>query len=293
MATVRFWFDFASTYSYLAAMRLEAQARSWEVPVAWQPFLLGPIFEKQGWDDSPFNLNPARGRYMWRDLERQAAVWALPFRKPSQFPRNSVLAARVGCAALEEPWLPAYARAVFRANFEEDLDIADPAVVADALRAAGQDPEAAMAAAGAPAHKGKLRQATETAWSLGIFGAPTFEVDGELFWGNDRMEQAFAWYGRLPVACDLLSLDDTERVRRAELAARLREVAREPHTLSNGLAMTVPGMAMPRALVEELMALERRCCPFLTFAAQPSGEDVVLEITGGADAQSFLRAQFG
>jgi len=293
VAVVRFWFDFASTYSYLAAMRLAAQARAWEVPVAWQPFLLGPIFAKQGWDDSPFNLNPARGRYMWRDVERQAAACALPFRKPSQFPRNSVLAARVGCAALDADWLPAYARAVFRANFEQDRDIADPAVVADALRDAGQDPESAMAAAASPEHKGKLREATEAAWALGIFGAPSFEVGGELFWGNDRMEQAFGWYGRLPVACDLLSLDAAQRARRAELADRLRGVARQVLALSNGLAITVPGTAMPRALVEELMTLERRCCPFLTFEAQPSGEDVVLTIVGGADAQAFLRAQFG
>jgi hypothetical protein len=230
---------------------------------------------------------------MWRDVERQAAACAQPFRKPSRFPRNSVLAARVGCAALEEPWLPAYARAVFRANFEEDRDIADPAVVAEALRAAGQDPQTAMAAVGAPEHKGKLREATETAWSLGMFGAPTFEVGGELFWGNDRMEQAFAWCGRIQVACDLRALDGDERMRRAELADRLREVARDPQVLGNGLALTVPGLAMPRAQVEELMALERRCCPFLTFAAQTAGDDVVLEITGGADAQAFLRAQWG
>jgi len=293
MATVRFWFEFASTYSYLAAMRLEAQARAWEVPVVWQPFLLGPIFAKQGWDDSPFNLNPVRGRYMWRDVERQAAVCALPFRKPSQFPRNSVLAARVGCAALGADWLPAYARAIFRANFEEDRDIADPAVVAEALRAAGQDPQAAMATAAAPEHKGKLREATDTAWALGIFGAPFFEVGGELFWGNDHMEQAFAWYGRQAVACDLSALDVPERARRAELAERLREVARDARTLSNGLTITIPGTAMPRPLVEELMGLERRCCPFLTFETQPRGEDVVLQITGGADAQEFLRAQFG
>jgi 2-hydroxychromene-2-carboxylate isomerase len=260
--------------------------------VAWQPFLLGPIFAKQGWDDSPFNLNPARGRYMWRDVERQAAACALPFRKPSQFPRNSVLAARVGCAALDADWLPDYARAVFRANFEQDRDIADPAVVADALREAGQDAEAAMAAAASPEHKGKLREATEAAWALGIFGAPSFEVGGELFWGNDRMEQAFGWYGRLPVACDLLSLDAAQRARRAELADRLRDAVREVRELPRGIALIVSGAAVPPAHVEELMALERRCCPFLTFAAQRSGDDVVLQITGGPEAQAFVRAQF-
>jgi 2-hydroxychromene-2-carboxylate isomerase len=290
---VRFWFDFASTYSYLAAMRLEAQARAWEVPVVWQPFLLGPIFEKQGWNDSPFNLNPARGRYMWRDVQRQAESCALPFRKPSAFPRNSVLAARVACVGLGADWLPVFSLAIFRANFEEDRDIADRQVVAAALHAAGQDPEAVLAAATAPEHKGKLREATDRAWALGIFGAPTFEVAGELFWGNDRLEQAFAWYGRLPVACDLSALQPAERARRADLAGRLRAGATETRTLPDGLAVRVREQVMPLAEVEELMGYERRCCPFLRFAARASGGEVVLEITGGAEAQAFLAAEFG
>ena len=192
-ARVRFWFDFASTYSYLAAMRMEALAARAGVQVDWTAFLLGPIFRNQGWDDSPFNLNPARGRYMWRDLERQCARHGIPFRRPSVFPRNSVLAARVACAAEGRPWLAEYARAVFRANFEEDRDISIHDEVARALAAAGQEPDEALAGVAAPEQRGALRRRTERAWEMGIFGAPTLEVDGEIFWGNERIEDAFAW----------------------------------------------------------------------------------------------------
>jgi 2-hydroxychromene-2-carboxylate isomerase len=92
-APLEFWFEFASTYSYPAAMRVEAAARAAGVPLAWRPFLVGPIFRAQGWNDSPFNIYPAKGRYMWRDLERICAQLGLPLRRPSAFPRNGLLAA--------------------------------------------------------------------------------------------------------------------------------------------------------------------------------------------------------
>ena len=90
-----FWFDFASTYSYPAAMRIRPLAREAGVTVRFGPFLLGPIFKAQGWDTSPFNLYPAKGRHMWRDLERLCADLSLPFRRPAPFPQNSLHAARV------------------------------------------------------------------------------------------------------------------------------------------------------------------------------------------------------
>ena len=93
--TLEFWYEFASTYSYLASARVDAVATAAGVQVEWRPFLLGPIFKEQGWNDSPFNLYPAKGRYMWRDMERLAAGYELPFRKPSVFPRNGLAAARV------------------------------------------------------------------------------------------------------------------------------------------------------------------------------------------------------
>lgn len=194
MAPVQFWFDFASTYSYVAALRIEALAGSGGVPFEWRPFLLGPIFQRQGWSDSPFNLYPARGRYMWRDIERQCRRHGLPFRRPTVFPRNSVLAARVACAGSGRSWLPGFIRGVFRANFAEDRDISDAAVVGGILRSLGEDGDGVIALATSPGHKDRLRRETETAWEQGIFGAPTCVVDGELFWGNDRLEEALDWH---------------------------------------------------------------------------------------------------
>jgi 2-hydroxychromene-2-carboxylate isomerase len=139
-ANLGFWFEFGSTYSYLSAARIEGLAAAAGVPVVWEPFLLGPIFAEQGWNDSPFNVYPAKGRYMWRDMERLAAAYRIPFVKPSRFPRNGLLAARVACLAqaASEPWLPGFVRAVFRANFAEDREIGDTAEVRSILDSLGQ-----------------------------------------------------------------------------------------------------------------------------------------------------------
>ena len=191
---VELWFDFGSTYSYLAAMRIEDAAAAAGAPVLWKPFLLGPIFtEQQGIKDSPFNVHPVRGRYMWRDLERLCDRYGLPWRRPSAFPRNGITAARVALAAGRQPWVPAFVRGVFRANFAEDREISDPAVLGAILASLGQDPAALLAAAAAPEAKEALRRQTAEAARLGIFGAPNFVVGGELFFGHDRMDDALAW----------------------------------------------------------------------------------------------------
>jgi len=139
--SLEFWFEFGSTYSYPAALRIESVARERRVDVVWRPFLLGPIFAAQGWDDSPFNLYPAKGRYMWRDCERICAAAGLPWKRPSVFPRNGLLAARVACRFDAAAWMPEFARRVYTANFALDRDISDPAVVAESVAAAGGDPE--------------------------------------------------------------------------------------------------------------------------------------------------------
>lgn len=197
MEPVQLWFEFASTYSYVAVMRIEPLAAGRGIPLVWRPFLLGALFNRQGWNDSPFNLFPARGHYMWRDIERQCAKHGIPFRKPSHFPRNSLLAARVACVASGEPWMRDFVRAAFRANFAEDRDISDRAVLSDALSSAGVARgrgDEILAAAVAPENKERLRRETDLAWESGVFGAPTLIVDGEVFWGNDRVEEAFDWY---------------------------------------------------------------------------------------------------
>src|SRR5208282_104845 len=94
MAAAEFWYEFASTYSYPAAMRVASLAEERGVALAWRPFLLGPIFAAHGWRDSPFNIYPAKGRYMWRDIERVCGALALPVKRPDPFPQNSLLAAR-------------------------------------------------------------------------------------------------------------------------------------------------------------------------------------------------------
>jgi len=197
MPHLDFWFDFASTYSYVAAGRVGELASRAGVQAAWKPFLLGPIFtEQQGIKDSPFNVYPVRGRYMWRDVERLCEKYGLPWRRPSAFPRNGLLAARVGCAAAGEPWVPGFFRAVFRANFAEDRDIADPAVMKALLESAGQDAAALVARASSPEAKQALRDRTAEAARLGLFGAPSFVVAGELFFGQDRLDDAIAWATR-------------------------------------------------------------------------------------------------
>jgi 2-hydroxychromene-2-carboxylate isomerase len=190
---VEFWFEFASTYSYLSVMRIEKAAAAADVEVRWRPFLLGPVFLALGWNDSPFNIYPPKGRYMWRDLERLAAKEGLPFRRPSRFPRNGLLAARVALVGAQEGWVAPFARAVMTANFAEDREIADETVIADILNALGQPAAGVIARAQEGANKLALRAQTERAAELGLFGAPSFRVGDELFWGNDRLEDALAW----------------------------------------------------------------------------------------------------
>lgn len=195
--TVDFWYEFASTYSYLAAMRVAPAAAAAGVMVRWRPFLLGPIFKGQGMETSPFNLFPRKGAYMWRDMERLAADLGLPFRRPDVFPQSGVLAARVALVGLEDGWGEDFTRAVYRAEYGEGRPIGDQAVIADILAALGRDPAAVLGRAQSEAVKVTLRAETEEAERIGLFGAPTFvTADGELFWGNDRLEQALAWAGR-------------------------------------------------------------------------------------------------
>ncbi len=191
---LQFWFEFGSTYSYPAAMRIERIAAESRVPVEWKPFLLGPIFREQGWNDSPFNLYPVKGKYMWRDLERICDREGLPLKRPTDFPRNSLRAARVACLAVDAPWGPEFVRRVYHANFAEDRDISTPETIGSILEALDQDPVSMMDRAQGPENKERLRRHTDAAMGLGIFGAPTFVVGQELFWGNDRLEEAVAWY---------------------------------------------------------------------------------------------------
>ncbi|MFZ0660542.1 MAG: 2-hydroxychromene-2-carboxylate isomerase [Candidatus Binataceae bacterium] len=193
---LEFWFEYASTYSHIAAFRVEQLARAAGFEVDWKPFLLGPIFSAQGWNDSPFNIYPAKGRHMWRDMERLAAKYEIEFHRPSIFPQNGLLAARATIAAEHERWLPDFVRAVYHANFAQDRDISKRETIEEILHALGADPAAILAHALSDANKAKLREQSERAATRGIFGAPAFFAGDEMFWGSDRLEDAIAWLKR-------------------------------------------------------------------------------------------------
>jgi 2-hydroxychromene-2-carboxylate isomerase len=191
MGGLEFWYEFGSTYCYPAVMRVERLAAEAGLEVRWRPFLLGPIFQTQGWNDSPFNIFAAKGRYMWRDLTRICEAEGLPLKlPPAKFPQNGLKAARIALAGENEGWMPAFTRAAFTANYAGQKDISEDATLRAILDAIGVDAEVALAVANAPENKDALRRQTEEAASRGLFGAPSFTIGEELFWGNDRLEAA-------------------------------------------------------------------------------------------------------
>ncbi|MGE0844743.1 MAG: 2-hydroxychromene-2-carboxylate isomerase [Flavobacteriaceae bacterium] len=202
MGSIAFWYDFASTYSYLSAMRIARLCEEAGVALQWRPFLLGPVFAAQGWTTSPFNIYPAKGRHMWRDMARLAHLNGLaPIRTEGDFPQHSVLAARVALIGLDEGWGEDFTRAAFAHEFAEAGRIDDAQALGAIVGSLGRDAAAALEAAIGDANKARLRRQTEEAQAAGIFGAPTFVTgDGELFWGDDRLEQAIAWAADRPGA---------------------------------------------------------------------------------------------
>ncbi len=191
---LQFWFEFASTYSYPAVMRIDKLAAARGVTVEWRPFLLGPLFHaQQGLKDSPFNAVPVKGSYMWRDMERICEKHGLPFRRPGRFPQNGLMAARITLSLAQEA-RASFVKAVYQANFVHDRDISDPQILHAAARRAGLDPLDVLAAMTSEPVKQQLKDEMAKAADLGIFGAPSFLTeDGEMFWGNDRLEDALDW----------------------------------------------------------------------------------------------------
>lgn len=184
------WFEFGSTYSYLTVMRIEHLANSCGVRIAWRPFLLGPIFKDLGWQGSPFLEQKEKLAYMWRDLERQCMKYGLQWKRPTVFPRVVVLPLRVALAFANAPWIGDFCRVVMLQNFAQDRDIGTVESVERALNALGLPAADIMVQAQSEDNKLALRRQTERARALGIFGGPTFFVGNEMFWGNDRLEDA-------------------------------------------------------------------------------------------------------
>ncbi|SDR23647.1 2-hydroxychromene-2-carboxylate isomerase [Paraburkholderia fungorum] len=187
---IEFWFDFGSNYSYLSVMRIEARALAHGVNIRWRPFLLGPVFRDLGFENSPFVLQKEKGAYVWKDMERQCRKYGIALVRPSTFPRAALLAMRVALLGAEEQWIGAWCRKIMQLNFADDRDIGSIEVVTEALEELGLPAQQIIADAQSDANKLRLREQTAAAAARGIFGAPTFFVGDEMFWGNDRLDDA-------------------------------------------------------------------------------------------------------
>lgn len=196
---IEFYFDFSSPYSYIASEQIEALAARYGQTVEYKPLLLGAVFKASG--GAPLtDLYGPKARYAVRDFARSAHHAGVPYRQPSRFPIASLAAKRsVVWLQQHRPELTApFIHAVYRAFFVDDRDISDPTVVGDIARAVGIDAQELAAGIQQPEIKDRLRAQVDQAIEAGFFGAPTIIVDGELFWGNDRMPQIERWLAHGP-----------------------------------------------------------------------------------------------
>ncbi len=185
--TLDVYWDFSSPFAYLGVMQVEALAERTGANVVWHPILLGGLFRSIGTPDVPLaTFSEAKQRYVLSDLHRWAAYWRVPFRFPSRFPVHSLKALRV-YLALPEEHRARYQSAVFRAYWAEDRDITDDVVLGECIGDEALAREA-LARSNGDEVKAALRTSTENAAKRGVFGVPSFVVDGELFWGQDRLE---------------------------------------------------------------------------------------------------------
>ena len=193
-APIDFYFDFSSPYGFLAAQKIEALAEKYGRPVDWHPMLLGVVFKETG--AAPLTMVPLKGDYSRRDFERSARFHGIPgFRMPSKFPIASQAPARIVLwAKTRDPALAVRVlKAMYRAFFTEGLDISDAGVAASVAAREGLDAAEARAAVDDPAMKDALKREVEQAIARGVFGSPFVIVDGEPFWGLDRLDQVERW----------------------------------------------------------------------------------------------------
>jgi len=190
---LEFWVGYGSTYSYLSVMRIASSARRWGVPLVWKPFNIRSLMIEKGLPTGPFIPRPEKLAYMWRDLERRAQRRGLPYSKPTQYPVDSQATVRVALLAAQEGWCGEFSQRVFHMNFVESRPIGAPGNLEAALHDLGREAAATIRKAHEPDIEAALAAQTRTAIELGIFGAPTFRVGDELFWGDDRLEDALEW----------------------------------------------------------------------------------------------------
>ncbi len=195
---IDFWFTMGSTYSYLSVSRLADVERSTGMTFRWRPFHLLIILQEM--KHIPFADKPTKSAYMWRDIERRAAMYGIPMKLPVPYPaRQSVVANLVAIVGMRENWGADFVRAAYRRWFQRGEETGSEPNVSESLRDIGQDPERVLTLANSDDTKSVLTAETDAARELGIFGSPTFIVGRKLFWGDDRLADAINWcrFGRV------------------------------------------------------------------------------------------------
>jgi len=189
---IDFWFSIGSTYSYLSVMRLADLSARNGIGFRWRPFNVRSIMIEM--DNIPFAKKPAKAAYMWRDIERRAALYGLAPKLPAPYPLAELERAnRVAVIAADEGWCETYATESYRRWFEQGEPAGSEPNVSASIAKAGRDPVRILQQADSEQAKADLAAATEQAKALGIFGSPSFLVDDELFWGDDRLDDALRW----------------------------------------------------------------------------------------------------
>lgn len=198
MAAINAWISIGSTYSYLAVERLPALAREKGHRVVWRAFNIRQLLQRLGY--TPFAGKPNKLAYMWRDLERRAARHGISWARAPAYPLPELLTANaVSFIAEQEGWIEEYLRACYRGWFLDGLRPGEADNLQQSLAAAGQSYEQVMKRAASDTIREGLAKQTDEADALGVFGSPSFIVNGELFWGDDRLEEALDWAdGRRP-----------------------------------------------------------------------------------------------
>ena len=195
---IDFWFTMGSTYSYLSVSRLADVERSTGVTFRWRPFHLLIILQEM--KHVPFADKPTKSAYMWRDIERRAAMYGIPVKLPVPYPaKQSVVANLVATVGMREGWGADFVRAAYRRWFQRGEETGSEPNVSESLHEIGQEPKRVLALANSENTKATLTAETDAARELGIFGSPTFTVGRELFWGDDRLADAISWcrFGRV------------------------------------------------------------------------------------------------
>jgi 2-hydroxychromene-2-carboxylate isomerase len=193
--TIDFWFTVGSTYTYLTASRLHHVEAATGLRFRWRPFNAREIMQEM--NNIPFATKPIKLAYMWRDIERRASRYGLPIKVPAPYPlKNFDLASRVAVLGEIEGWCADYVRASYRRWFVEGKEVGTEPNLAESLGEIGQDAVRVIEAANSDSVGRAYDENTREARRLNIFGAPTFVVRSECFWGDDRLEDAIAWHAR-------------------------------------------------------------------------------------------------